>query len=95
MKLSVNKCMMINLMKCIYISFVVFMVTRFINVMEMETSNEIIDNAEEINGQENIELLGESAESSCLGSYTFHIMVFVIGAFWNAKKILKIGLLQL
>ena len=87
---SFNKCSMINLMKFIYLLFVVFMISRFFNVMDMEKQNFPNDTFSNITTKSFSDELLEQIRDF---PYTFHIFTFVIGAFWNAKKILKIGLL--
>jgi len=81
---------MINLMKFIYILFVVFMITRFINVMDMEKQNE--NNENTLNDVQK-SVTDEFVENFRDFPYSFHIFAFVMGAVWNAKKLLKIGLI--
>jgi len=85
-----NKCAMINVMKLIYIFFLIFIITRFVRAMDMEPLNENIEiTKEEINIPscftdnfiENVKNI----------PYSYHIFAFLFGAILNARKVIKIG----
>ncbi len=68
-------------MKIITALFLSFMFFKGVNVL-------CNMNTEEINEINNI----QTDLDLCSNYYMFHIFAFVLGAFWNVKKIIKIGI---
>ncbi len=90
---SYKKHVLITLMKCLSICFVLFMSFGFLSLIETKE----IEPGEVLTDEE-LELQYKSSFTDFFNniyqrSFTFHFFVFVLGAFWNVKKILRIGII--
>ena len=90
---SYNQVVLIKLMKIVSFSFVILMSLGFINIITA-IENESSDTIKE----EEIELQFNSSKINLLfnqneRSYSFLLFAFVLGAFWNYKRILRIGII--
>jgi hypothetical protein len=65
-------------MKCMSALFLIFMLYQGIHIIQK------IDSEFEFEEQTQIDI--------CSNYYLFHVFAFVLGAFWNVKKLLKVGI---
>jgi hypothetical protein len=72
-------------MKFLAALFLIFMMTKSVQFM-------INMNYENMNESSNILLKEKYDDEFCNKYWLFHIFAFVLGAFWNVKKILRVGI---
>jgi len=81
---------MINVMKLIYIFFLIFIITCFVRTMDMEALNENIEIP-----KEEIKILSGFTDNFIENvkniPYSSYIFAFLFGAILNARKVIKIG----
>lgn len=65
--------------------FLIFMLTKSIQIV-------VNMNKENVSIEQNEELKGQYSEDFCNKYWLFHIFAFVLGAFWNLKKLIKVGI---
>ncbi len=66
-------------MKCCSALFLIFMLYQSIYVIQKMNT--------ELDPEENFQI-----NDICSNYYLFHVFAFVLGAFWNFKKLLKVGI---
>jgi hypothetical protein len=75
-------------MKCIAALFLAFMFTNSVKFM----INMQYENLEVPGVEDSFDLKGKNEEELCTTYWLFLIYAFVLGAFWNVKKIRKVGI---
>lgn len=83
--MCLNKVRILLLMKCLAALFLIFMLTK---------SYQIVTNLKgEISGEIDIEEIKSLYENDLCNRFClFHVFAFVLGAFWNVKRLLKVGI---
>lgn len=71
-------------MKCFSALFLIFMLTKSIQIVINMTK-------ENVSIEQNEELKERYDDDFCNKYWLFHIFAFVLGAFWNVKKLIKVG----
>ena len=80
-----NKTYVLLIIKFFVVLFLIFMLSKGI---------QIVSNIEgEISGETNFDEIKSIYENDICNRFClFHVYAFVLGAFWNVKKLLKIGI---
>lgn len=76
----------ICLMKCIVLFFLVFMSCKSLRVLSLLVSEDLSEYSTK-------HISSVYDEDFCNRYWMFHIFAFVLGAFWNVKKMIKVGIL--
>ena len=82
----VKKVRVLLMMRCFAVLFLAFMLSK---------SVQIVSNLQgEISGEKDSLYIKSVYENDICNRFNlFHVFAFVLGAFWNVKKLLKIGIM--
>ena len=81
-----RKDVVLLIMKLVTVLFLIFMITKVAKLF-------VIPDELELNEEEKLSNKSIFEDDIINKPYFFHIFAFVLGAFWNIKRIVKIGIM--